>query len=453
MAAASSATTSDREIAATRVFDAPRELVWRMWTDPRHVIHWWGPNGFTNTIHKMDVRPGGEWHFIMHGPDGRDYMNKIVYHDVIAPSRLQYSHISGPLFDVDVDFIDLGGEKTEVRMRMLFESAELRNRVVEEYGAVEGLKQTMAKLQATLQRSLVLERTFDAPRELVFRAWTDPAHVERWWGPHGFTNPRCEWDARPGGRIHIDMRGPDGTIYPMPGEFHEVVAPERLVFSSSAVDGALQVVTTVTFADAGEKTKMRMEAIVVHVAPEASFALQGMAEGWKQTLEKLDADLEETFLISRTFDAPRDLVWKAWTEEERLLQWFGPKGMPLTHAKLDLRPGGTFHYAMRMPNGEEMWGKWVFREIVPPERIVLVNSFSDSEGGITRHPMAPTWPAEMLTKTTFTERDGKTTVTIEWRPLNASTEERNTFVAGKPGMTQGWSGTFEQLDEYLARTA
>lgn len=452
MAAASSATTSDREIATTRVFDAPRALVWRMWTDPRHVIHWWGPNGFTNTIHKMDVRSGGEWNFVMHGPDGRDYMNKIVYHDVIAPSRLTYSHISGPVFDVDVDFIDLG-DKTEVRMRMLFESAALRNKVVEEFGAIDGMNQTMDKLQATLRRSLVVERTFDAPRDLVFRAWTDPSNVEHWWGPHHFTNTRCEWDARPGGKIHVDMRGPDGTIYPMTGEFHEVVEPERIVFSSSAVDGALVVVNTVTFAADGEKTKMRLEAIVVKATEEAAFALQGMAEGWKQTLEKLDAHLEETFVIARTFDAPRDLVWKAWTEQGRLMEWFGPKGSTMTHAKLDLRPGGVFHYGLRMPNGDEIWGKWVFREIVPPDRLVLVSSFSDANGGITRHPMAPTWPAEMLTRTTFAERDGKTTITIEWRPLNAAAEERDEFVNRKPSMSQGWGGTFEQLDEYLKRVA
>lgn len=446
------ANAAANEIAATRVFDAPRELVWRMWTDPKHVVHWWGPNGFTNTIHEMDVRPGGVWRFIMHGPDGTDYNNKFVYREVVKPSRLAYSHLSGPLFDAFVDFIDRG-EKTEVNVRMVFESAELRDKVVEEFGAVEGLHQTLGKLESMLAQSLVMTRTFDAPRALVWRAWTDPSHVERWWGPHGFTNPRCEWDARPGGKIHIDMRGPDGTVYPMPGEFHEVVAPDRLVFSSSAVDGALEVLTTVTFADEGEKTKMTLEAIVVKATAEAKFALNGMREGWTQTLERLAADLDETFVISRTFDAPRDLVWKAWTETDRLMQWFGPKGFTMFHAKNDLRPGGTFLYALRGPDGAEVWGKWVYREIVPPERLVLVSSFSDAAGNVTRHPMAPTWPLQTLSKTTLTEQGGKTTVTIEWRPLEATDEERNTFIAGKSSMNQGWGGTFEQLADYLARTA
>src|ERR1043165_4955176 len=155
MAAASAATTSEREIAATRVFDAPRELVWRMWTDPRPVIHWWGPNGFTKTIPKMDVRPGGGGNFIMHGPDGRDYTNKAVYREVTKPSRLTYSHISGPLFEAEIDFIG-PGKKPEVRRRITVEWAERRTRVAREFAAGEGMPQTMDKLQATLRRSLVI---------------------------------------------------------------------------------------------------------------------------------------------------------------------------------------------------------------------------------------------------------------------------------------------------------
>src|SRR4029079_5782761 len=106
------ANAAQNEIAATRVFDAPRELVWRMWTDPDHVIHWWGPNGFTNTIHEMDVRPGGVWRFVMHGPDGVDYQNKIIFREVVRPERLVYDHVSGPKFHVTVTFAEQAG-KTE----------------------------------------------------------------------------------------------------------------------------------------------------------------------------------------------------------------------------------------------------------------------------------------------------------------------------------------------------
>jgi uncharacterized protein YndB with AHSA1/START domain len=157
------------------------------------------------------------------------------------------------------------------------------------------------------------------------------------------------------------------------------------------------------------------------------------------------------FVISGTFDAARDLVWKAWTDRDQLLQWFGPNGFQMTAARLDLRPGGTFHYCLRSPDGKEMWGKFVYREIAAPERIVLVNSFSDEKGGLTRHPFAPTWPLEMLSTTTLADEGGKTNITIECTPLNPTPEERKTFDSSHEGMKQGWTGTFDQLARYLAK--
>ena len=171
----------------------------------------------------------------------------------------------------------------------------------------------------------------------------------------------------------------------------------------------------------------------------------------KSPTEKTPPSDVRPFVIARTFDAPRDLVWKAWTERDRLMHWFSPKGFTLSTASLDFRPGGVFHYAMRSADGNEMWGKFLYREIVPQERLVLVNSFSDKKGGLTRHPMSATWPLEMLTTTTFEERNGKTTVTIEWAPLNPTDAERKTFDTSHDGMKQGWTGTFEQLVEYLAK--
>jgi uncharacterized protein YndB with AHSA1/START domain len=171
------------------------------------------------------------------------------------------------------------------------------------------------------------------------------------------------------------------------------------------------------------------------------------------TLEKPpDARLERPFVISRTFDAPRELVWKAWTERKRLMEWFGPKGLTMPAAKMELWPGGTFHYCLCSPDGNEMWGKFTYRQIVAPERLVLVSSFSDEDGGITRHPLSPTWPLEMLSTTTLVERGGKTILTIECSPLDPTEEERQTFDGSHDNMNAGWSGTFEQLAEYLAKT-
>jgi uncharacterized protein YndB with AHSA1/START domain len=158
----------------------------------------------------------------------------------------------------------------------------------------------------------------------------------------------------------------------------------------------------------------------------------------------------QEFVISRVFLAPRSLVWTALTEPERMKKWWGPKGFTVRAANMDFRPGGTYHYCMRSPDGHDMWGKFVYREIEAPERIVFINAFSDEKGGLTRHPMSPTWPLEMLSTFTFTGSDGKTTFTIRWIPYNATEDERKTFEDGRAGMLQGWTGTLDQLEGYLA---
>jgi uncharacterized protein YndB with AHSA1/START domain len=160
----------------------------------------------------------------------------------------------------------------------------------------------------------------------------------------------------------------------------------------------------------------------------------------------------QDFVITRIFDAPRDLVWKAFTDPQHMKQWWGPKGFTVIQSKMDLRPGGSYLYGMKAPDGSAMWGKFVYREVVPPERMVFINSFSDEAGGITRHPMAPTWPLEMLSTFTFEEAPGgKTKLTIRWSPHNATDEERKTFDAGHDSMRQGWGGTLEKLTAYLAK--
>ena len=158
------------------------------------------------------------------------------------------------------------------------------------------------------------------------------------------------------------------------------------------------------------------------------------------------------FVISRVFDAPRELVWKCFTDPAHMKQWWGPKGVKIIKSDMDLRPGGTYLYGMEVPNGPVMWGKFVYREIVPPSKLVFINSFSDENRGVTRHPMSPTWPLELLSTFTFEEAGpGKTKFTIRWSPHNATEEERKTFDAGQASMNQGWSGTLEQLEAYLPK--
>ncbi len=139
-----------RALIATRIFDAPRALVFEAWTDPKHLAQWWGPYGFTTTTLAFDMRPGGVWRFVMHGPDGRDYPNRIIFDEILKPERIRYRHsgdddIHPGGFEVVVTFADLG-RKTRLAMEMWFPSAAERDRVVKQYGADTGLVQTLARL-------------------------------------------------------------------------------------------------------------------------------------------------------------------------------------------------------------------------------------------------------------------------------------------------------------------
>lgn len=156
----------------------------------------------------------------------------------------------------------------------------------------------------------------------------------------------------------------------------------------------------------------------------------------------------EEFVISRTFNAPRKQVWESFTDPEKLKHWWGPKGAKVIESKMDLRPGGKYHYGMETESGK-MWGRFVFREIHPGSSLVFVNSFSDEKGGITRHPLNQHWPLELLSTFAFSDEGDGTRVTIRWSPLNPTPNEKKTFEEGADSMTQGWTGTMDRLDEYL----
>lgn len=160
---------------------------------------------------------------------------------------------------------------------------------------------------------------------------------------------------------------------------------------------------------------------------------------------------DAVFTISRTFDAPRALVWKAHTDGKHLMHWWGPKGFVMRHCRIDLRPGGMLHYGLRGPDGRDMWGRLVYRAVKEPERLEFIVSFSDEKGGVTRHPMSAKWPLQTLAVVVFTEAGGKTRIDLTWTPYEAMADEIATFAASKPGMTQGWTGTMDQLAKHLAK--
>jgi uncharacterized protein YndB with AHSA1/START domain len=156
------------------------------------------------------------------------------------------------------------------------------------------------------------------------------------------------------------------------------------------------------------------------------------------------------FVITRVIDAPVEMVWRASTEPEQLMQWWGPEHFKMTVASIDLQSGGMFHYGLEAPAGFKMWGRFVYREVSAPNRLVFVVSFSDEQGNITRHPMVPTWPLEVLNIITLTEENGKTLLTLSGGPINATEEETTMYISAYEGMRQGFKGTYDQLDAYLA---
>lgn len=166
----------------------------------------------------------------------------------------------------------------------------------------------------------------------------------------------------------------------------------------------------------------------------------------------MNPQTSKDLVISRVLDAPRDLVWKAFTDPAHMKHWWGPKGFIVIASKMDLRPGGSYHYGMKAPNGMAMWGLFRYREVTPPERLVFINCFSDESGGVTRHPGNAQWPLEMLSTFICEEMPGgKTRFTSRWAAHNATAEEQQVFDSSHDSMTQGWSGTMEQLEAYLAK--
>lgn len=156
-----------------------------------------------------------------------------------------------------------------------------------------------------------------------------------------------------------------------------------------------------------------------------------------------------TFSIVRSFQAPRELVWKAHSELEHLKHWWGPVAMKWIDGSLEFRPGGLFLYGMAAPNGTEMWGRFIYREIEPMDRIVFINSFSDRAGAIQRAPFNAKWPLETYNELAFTEKDGVTTVALSGYPITDSAEEVEIYTGMHASMRHGFGATYDHFADYL----
>ena len=160
--------------------------------------------------------------------------------------------------------------------------------------------------------------------------------------------------------------------------------------------------------------------------------------------------MNSAFVITRVFDAPRDRVWKAWSEPGQLQHWWGPKGCSIEVRRFEFRPGGFFHYAMKFPGAPAMWGRFNYREIAAPERLVWLNSFANENCGIARAPFSDVCPLEIENAVSFVEQVGTTVVTLRAQPFGESVQERKYFEDLRPSLEQGYGGTLEQLTDYVA---
>jgi uncharacterized protein YndB with AHSA1/START domain len=312
---------------------------------------------------------------------------------------------------------------------------------------------TVDETQTGAQREIVITRLIDAPIERVWRAWADPQEIGQWWGPFGFKTDADRREFKVGGAWKHTMIGPDGARYPNAAKYEEIVEGERIVYTNGGGregdNKGVHFRAVVTFVAKGNKTELTLRSVFDTPADRDLVVREyGAIEGGKQTLSRLEAHIAGDFMTSRLVDAPRERVWKCWTEPEPLAAWFGPKGFETIAATLDFRPGGVYHYGIR-GGGVDVWGTWTFKEIDAPAKLVFINAFSDKDGGLGRHPMAPTWPAQMMTTVVLADFGSKTLITIRWSPYDANEIERKTFTEGMAGMHQGWNGTFERLDTYL----
>lgn len=297
------------ELIITRTFDAPQWLVWQAWTEPERMMQWSCPNGFTLLYCEGELRVGGHWRSAMRSPDGEELVMTGTYREIAPCERLVFTHAwkedGAPGLETvaTVHLAENEGKTTMTFWQTGFDSVESRDGHEGGWGqAFDHLAQHLQHTISTTPRELTLTRIFDAPRELVWKAWIDPKHIAQWWGPHGFTNPLCKWDAQPGNAILVHMHGPQGSPFdfdmPMGGTFEEVRPPERLVFLTNAMPDEtgkpqLEVRNSVTFEEYNGKTKVTLQAVVLRSTPAVAGAIAGMEQGWSQSLEKLTALLEE----------------------------------------------------------------------------------------------------------------------------------------------------------------
>lgn len=314
-------TSKANELKIIREYDAPLKTVWDAWTDPEKAAMWWGPRGFTITTHSKKLKPGGHWHYTMHGPDGVEYINKSLYYEVEEYKKLVYDHGGNdekkPLFRVTVLFSESDG-KTHMDMTMTLPTAEAAEQT-RQFVKKAGGDSTWDRLAEYLEKQssgkevFVINRTFDAPIDLMFKVWSEPEHFAKWLAPKGFDMEFIRADIRPGGTSFYVMSAPNGQGK-MYGrcEYLKIEKPHRISYKQQFCDENENITrhpmaptwpetmqTNVQFTEEGpDKTRVTITWEVVGIAtPEEMETFingrAGMTMGWTGSFDKLEGYLTE----------------------------------------------------------------------------------------------------------------------------------------------------------------
>lgn len=341
------------------------------------------------------------------------------------------------------------------------QAEELRDLVRD---TIKVLTKIQALIMVAISKSneIKIIRIYDAPAKTVWDAYTEPEQVAHWWGPRGFTLTTHSKDLKVGGTWDYTMHGPDGVDFPNLTKYLEVEKYQRLVYDHGAnADRPPMFRVTVVFSEFDGKTKMDMTmALPTIEAAEATRKFIKKASGdstWDRFAEYLDKKTmgKESFVINRSFEAPLATVFEMWTNPKHFAKWLPPTGAEMSIISGDIKPGGGILYCMTTSTGAKMYGRVNYKELSHPNHLLYTQQFCDEKGNISRNPMTPYWPETMLTNVTFAEEGpAQTRVTVSWEPHGkCSAEELDTFIKARTGMTGGWTGSFDKLEEYLASRA
>jgi uncharacterized protein YndB with AHSA1/START domain len=306
--------------------------------------------------------------------------------------------------------------------------------------------------------TISVTRTYDAPLNAVWEAWTNPEEVAQWWGPRGFSLTTHSHDLRTGGHWHYTMHGPDGTNYENTTHYLEVAPRQRMVYDHGGhKDRPPLFRVTALFTERAGRTQLDMS--MMFATPEIADEMRGFikqagGEGtWDRLAEYLGKRLagKEQFFVTRSFDVGIERMYEMWTNPEHIARWLPPTGATMRYLRVEPRLGGSSFYAMSMASGGTIYGLIKYVALEKPTRIVYTQNFCDDKERVIRPPFFKDWPETMLTTVELTaEGPERTRVSVRWEPRDATAADIAEFVTQRGSMTMGWTGSFDKLEALLA---